>query len=270
VKVQWAKDGVTGHKDEFFHKKPEDVTDYSTKVAFDFVATRDIAEGEEILLDYGDAWEKEWNRLDTEWQGFDRSHLDAYQSATEYNDLYADAVLFTSLELEWDNPHPNNLSIRCHYLLEQVEGAFDGDESFFYNWFRWDGDNTGIECEILERQGDVPSYVVQIPLGNEDGSPKIVSNIPRVAIKFFDKPYTTDFHMIGAFRHTLGIPDKMLPDAWRRPNDESSGGFGDGSDTIDDACERNPYREQNEHAAANEPHWNRSRIRGRFRSFVRG
>jgi hypothetical protein len=60
----------------------------------------------------------------------------------------------------------------------------------------------------------------------------------------------TDIHMIGAFRQTLGIPDDMLPDAWRRTaGDETQQkdfASDQGSHATDDACARNPYRQQKE------------------------
>ena len=53
VKVQWSKNGVTNHHAEWLDKNPDDFfADYSTKVALDYIAIRDISQGEELLLDY--------------------------------------------------------------------------------------------------------------------------------------------------------------------------------------------------------------------------
>ena len=38
------------------------VKTYHTGVSIDFVALRDIQEGEEILIDYGEAWERAWQQ----------------------------------------------------------------------------------------------------------------------------------------------------------------------------------------------------------------
>jgi hypothetical protein len=35
------------------------------------------------------------------------------------------------------------------------------------------------------------------------------------AYRMVDKPYSTDMWMEGAFRHPIGIPDDIFPDAWR-------------------------------------------------------
>lgn len=195
VRVQWANDGVMGHKDEFLKKPPGHITDYSTRVAFDYVATRDISQGEELFLDYGDVWEKKFHKLREEWQTFDRSFLEGYVSATEYNLLYPMDPLYTSEELRAFNPHPENLSLRCHFLVDEAtteEGvfAYDGDPAeLAANWEHYSGDTTGFPCEVLVRVGDGASYIVQIK-NHEKEDFRIVSNVPREAIKFFDNPYS--------------------------------------------------------------------------------
>ena len=42
--------------------------------------------------------------------------------------------------------------------------------------------------------------------------------------------------MVGAFRQSLGIPDDMLPDAWRRTIDDRMGVVPD--PIVDDVCSR--------------------------------
>jgi len=76
VKVRWSQDGVTNHHAEWLQKHPNDFfEDYSTKVAIDYIAIRDISEGEELLLDYGDVWEDKWNQLVRDWEFFDDRYL---------------------------------------------------------------------------------------------------------------------------------------------------------------------------------------------------
>uniref|UniRef100_A0A7S4IRJ2 Uncharacterized protein n=1 Tax=Odontella aurita TaxID=265563 RepID=A0A7S4IRJ2_9STRA len=43
----------------------------------------------------------------------------------------------------------------------------------------------------------------------------VMSQIPRSAIFFVDRPYTTDQAMRGAFRHEIEIPDDIFPDVWK-------------------------------------------------------
>merc|ERR1712032_856471 len=77
----------------------------------------------------------------------------------------------------------------------------------------WSGDNSGYDCEVVKRHDTNASYLVS--LVTTANRSKRVSNVPREAIKFADKPYTTDLHMIGAFRQPIGIPDDIMPDAWK-------------------------------------------------------
>jgi len=235
VKVQWAKDGMPGHRDEFFKVPLETVTDYSTKVAFDYVATRDIAESEELFLDYGDIWEEKWNELRDQWQNFDRADLESYKSAREYNLIHENDYLLTLDELHEYNPYPDNLFTRCHGRLDDYTNVFNGTVEDLYDWYNNYGDNTGFPCEILERSEDNQYYNVQYVTHEEGAAPKTISPVPREAIKFFDKPYTTDIHMVGAFRQPIGMPDDMLPEAWRRTTSDDETGT-DEKETIKDAC----------------------------------
>jgi hypothetical protein len=41
------------------------------------------------------------------------------------------------------------------------------------------------------------------------------NGVPRDAIRFWDLPYTSDLQLRNAFRHEIGIPDSILPEAWR-------------------------------------------------------
>jgi hypothetical protein len=42
-----------------------------------------------------------------------------------------------------------------------------------------------------------------------------LADVPRAAIRFFDVRLTTDMHQRNVFRHPIGLPDAMLPDAWK-------------------------------------------------------
>lgn len=200
VKIQWAKNGVMGHGDVFLEKKPQYIDDYSTRVAFDYVATREIAEGEELFLDYGDVWEEKFQQLGRDWLTFDRSNLDSYVSATQYNNMYPMDPLYTEEELREFNPHPDNLHLRCHYLVDEYRDeaasfSYEGEASDLAdNWMHWTGDNTGYHCEVLLRVDDGASYVIRYKWPNveePDGFEiRTVSNVPRQAIKFFDDSYS--------------------------------------------------------------------------------
>ena len=43
----------------------------------------------------------------------------------------------------------------------------------------------------------------------------LMEEVDPELFRFVDRPYTTDLHLGGAFRHDMGIPDELLPDSWR-------------------------------------------------------
>jgi len=215
VKVRWSEDGIMNHRAEWLLKNPKEMI--GTNLAIDYVALRDIVEGEELFLNYGDVWEDKWNEQIEGWEHCDDSYPNKdYVSATEYNCLYSKDPILTSDE-QLLEPYPDNLLIRCHNLLEMNTGEnFDGNISMFSDWNDYLGDNSGYPCKISKRHNSNGSYMVSF--NTPDNGFKSLSGVPREAIKFADSPYTTDLHMIGTFRQPAGIPDDIFPDAWRIDN----------------------------------------------------
>ena len=89
----------------------------------------------------------------------------------------------------------------------------------------WTIYNPGVPCNIIARNvhddGNV-SYVVEYEAhwhDHKDGQKHHEWTqsdwIVREAITFIDAPYTTDMFRKAAFRHSIGIPNDMMPDAWR-------------------------------------------------------
>jgi len=243
VKIVWSQHGTTNQDDTWFTKDPSEMKiDYNTKVAFDYIATKDIQEGDEILLDYGSDFDSAWNEMNKAWNSYDLSFLRDYTSSNEYNKIHKNDMLRTEKEQETD-PYPENILIRCHHILEQFQNGqsldyLDDFLSYNYteNWSDYSGDSSGHECRILDRQYHPKQQqkneeqgkegVLEIPvdgrdeyytvvLVNDNVLEKTISNVIRGLIIFRDRPYTTDLHMIGTFRHPIGIPDDILPDAWK-------------------------------------------------------
>jgi len=215
VKIQWSEDGIMNHRAEWLLNDPKEMI--GTHLAIDYVALRDIVEGEELFLNYGDVWEDKWNKRIKDWEHCDDSYPKKdYVSATEYNVRYSKDPILTSDE-QLLEPYPDNLLIRCHYLLETNTGEnFDGNISMFSDWNDYSGDYSGVPCQISKRYNSNGSY--RVSFKTPDNGFTSLSGVPREAIKFADSPYTTDLHMIGVFREPLGIPDDIFPDAWRIDN----------------------------------------------------
>jgi hypothetical protein len=76
-------------------------------------------------------------------------------------------------------------------------------------------------CIILDRSdklhdGNFYNYTVFV----EAGETKVeVINVPHRCITFVNEPYTSDIHSPKAFRHWIGLPDVIFPQAWRNRRD---------------------------------------------------
>jgi len=229
VKIQWAKDGETGHNDTWLYRRsPANLEwDYTIGLAFDYVATKDIRKGDELFLDYGDEFEQALTEFMAKWKASKSAATSSssslqskYTPAERYNKEFGEALLRTEAEQKLE-PYPPNLEIHCHSGV-----ATKKDHAAFY----WETREGGFPCRILERRTSVATnsttqeslYKVElrIPL-DEMGYQKDAftyiqrSDVPRNAIAFFNKPYTTDMFLQNSFRAPIGIPDSMLPGQWR-------------------------------------------------------
>jgi len=74
---------------------------------FDFVALRDVAENDEILIDYGCEWEQAWNEHVTTWKPPTGSKY--YMAAYELNNNLNLTILMI-----YKKPYPDNLLLYIH------------------------------------------------------------------------------------------------------------------------------------------------------------
>eukprot|EP00980_Cylindrotheca_fusiformis_P003670 scaffold818_cov136-Cylindrotheca_fusiformis.AAC.36 len=210
VRVEWARDGVTTHDASWFSRTPNEML--STKVphlALDYIATRDIVEGEELFLDYGDEWEDAWQRHAAKMKT-ENIWSSTYSDARSWNEAMGSKPIRTAAEVSSD-PYPQNLQVRCH--IDLAEGHWG-------QIFEWSILDYGYPCEVLDRfQDDLgrQTYSIRFKTDNEFESPEVltINGVPRGAIRFFDAPSTSDLHLQGAFRHHIGLPEDMVPDVWR-------------------------------------------------------
>jgi len=78
AEIRWpsperAKQLLQRSPKDWLDAHPLEVTGQSGQLLMEFVALRDIGPGEEILINYGDAWKEAWEHhgaKDSEWQGF--------------------------------------------------------------------------------------------------------------------------------------------------------------------------------------------------------
>ena len=226
VRIRWAVDFSLAHNEGALEKPVEDLDwDNKPQLGFDYVALRDIEEGEELFLDYGDSWEGDWlEHVDDFSEAAAKDEVGARYASGEYlNQQHADMPMRTIDEQIFD-PYPDYLQTRCHPMLRWTAA-----QETPYHWRTKD---YGHPCRVLARylEDNEHWYTVQMEIRPEDDEDdddddddetlKGVTwieraDVPRSGIHFFDKPGHTDMHLPNAFRHSLGIPDAMIPDVWR-------------------------------------------------------
>lgn len=199
----------------------------------EFVATRDIQPREEILLDYGQAWQDAWNSHVERWR-LSSSHDHHPENVAYIQDLDNDIVIRTKEEQQ-RSPYPDDIFTSCYYSYadgmrrgrKRSDGIFvwAHSHSIFY-------DKNLRPCIVLDRyHSDVgyqslveKVYLYTVVILNRfglrtderipRGQAHIVTSVPRNAIRFSNKIYTSDQHLRKAFRHEINLDDELFPPNW--------------------------------------------------------
>jgi len=190
-------------------------------IILDVVALRDIQPNEELFLDYGEDWDRAWKEHVQKW----KPSPDA-MSYTYPADMDETQPLRTVKEQE-TNPYPSNLATMCStpdWSRRPNNRTIDWYEVNDWPW--WQGMTY---CNILEREKGPtgnPVYTVELlfksrleQLVHDPSKPRsemyIDQKVPRKAIRFIEKPYMDDEHILNAFRHPIGMPDELFPEHWK-------------------------------------------------------
>jgi hypothetical protein len=194
----------------------------SSQYPKDVVATRDIAPGEEIFMDYGDEWDSAWKKHSAQWTP--PVNADAYV----YPEDMDETVVLRTMEEQKTNPYPENLALMCNtpdwkrdpsYHVQWREPEYDWAESMVYCYIleRAEGKNGDAEYTVALNFHKNPGkkttreYDKSIPIERQ----YIDVGVPRRAIRWIEKPYYDDEHLENAFRHPIEFPDRLVPDAWK-------------------------------------------------------
>jgi hypothetical protein len=216
-------------------------------LSFEIIALRDIAEGEEVLIDYGFEWEEAWKEHAASWRR--PSEYATFVTAQDANNELHTRVptMFISGDLRRVVKHPylfpgclyetsRDDSRRWYQLKtsnwrnmsdEQILLRYGSDGSRFMhqyeNGYASHHDRSHWPCSVLKKQSD-DRYIVQIhhapfatrkQLWHKKNLPRMLYSYPRESIHFFVHPQTSDQHLSGVFRHPIGIRDEMFPEHWR-------------------------------------------------------
>lgn len=231
VKLQWSSASLIG---DWSNRPLSEVKQLRRSgLLLELVATRDIQQGDEIYLDYGKTWFAAWRKHVQTWQ----PPPDAERYAPAY--VHDDVVRSLRLEAELrDHPYPDNIFTSCFYRYSdnqlRAEAPTGKNPSSTaaaaVTTFRWNMTRGIFElrnlrpCQIIQRQHDPKQgtlFTVRIlnRFGLEarerlpKGAVHIVTHVPRRAVRFSDKIYTTDQHLEQAFRHEIGWDD--FPEQWK-------------------------------------------------------
>ena len=223
----------------------EEYNDHSG-LMMEFYALSDIPAGDEILYDYGFAWQQAWDKHVEVWNRTIHDtdaavvHADNYVSAYEY-EQQCNTIMSQSKESDclMNGQVPSWISVRC-WVAESddlTKADTDVDE-----WWQWKAPNDAeydkttneiyyygmidetFPCEVLnytatETVGtkSMDYFRVRIQFDErasfDDGWN--ISNVPRSAIIMVDRPYTGNQHLRQAFRHEIHLPDDMVPESWK-------------------------------------------------------
>lgn len=208
VRVRWLKHDFVSHKKEWLQKDIYFLRDTIDKIglSFEYVALRDIAEGEEVFMDYGPEWEQAWEDFQQNW--VPPEDAESYRHASDLNE-----EVFRTFVEQQANPYPDNLVTMCH---ESYTPGGDG----FYHWLPVL--RTGPEriyCNVLDRYSEDSGsehgdflYTVAMEIGDDEWI--TVKDVPQDSIYLYDRAFSASWHLPNAFRHEIMIPDDIMPEAW--------------------------------------------------------
>jgi len=216
VKLQWSEGSQ-----EIFEKSIPDLQGATSRLLLELVATRSIQAGEEILLDYGESWQQAWDKHVQNWSA--QSTKSLHPSSQEANEDKIHTILRTAAEQQM-NPYPDNLFTSCYYRLNDVNPSNEGQVIRWLETPRLTEESRNLRpCMVMDRHlSALGEFMYTVRMFNRPGlepsekiptgRPYIVTGVPRYAIEFSDKLYTTDQHLENAFRKEMGLD--VFPRQW--------------------------------------------------------
>lgn len=227
AKLIWSSH--PNHQRLWLNLSPQQLVDdehLSIGLLMEVVATRDIAPGDEIFIDYGSQWKEAWEKHLNEWQlRVQRGEIPQTWplKAIDMNARYISKPF--EIEVELSDPYPENTMLKAFLMLQDTdnEGTIDDPKI-------WDGtEDSGayhhdnlFSVSVVERvkvedeDGIMPYiYTLRWDGSNSKSKSTYISEVPHKAITFVDKPGTSD-QFFDSFRHYIGIPDEIFPSGpWR-------------------------------------------------------
>lgn len=226
ARVAWARVKDNGlanqHKYQDFTVRELAFVDRPV-VVMKFVAERDIEEGEEVTIDYGQEWSQAWEDYLRRWEVTRATKSHPWQAA-DAKDYYSRRPLETRDTIQ-QNPYPPNVATACFlHTRERPEGFVMQEGALRVNeWYLPDDPyihfqgNRLYVVDVLERQeaGEEHFYNYTVLARYSESEFQRVMHVPHHSCTFVQRPYTSDIHLQGAFRQPIGVPDFIFPQKWR-------------------------------------------------------
>mmetsp|Transcript_24650 Transcript_24650/g.37363 ORF Transcript_24650/g.37363 Transcript_24650/m.37363 type:complete len:604 (-) Transcript_24650:64-1875(-) len=223
------------HHHELFSEYAKAVTETHGKgLVIDIVALDNIGAGEEIFLDYGEAWTKAYEEHVKRYQA--PSDASTYRTADQWfhnKKLNPNPEFLKTVEELKTDPYPNNLQTICYYDSDaKIEKVDEATNTSYAVWddFPSPPHECMRPCNILERYPDPEDedrMLYTAEMMHFEGEEKywfcnmrpgkhIARDVDYDGILIVDKAYTHDIFLEQAFRHEIGVPDDFFPREWLR------------------------------------------------------
>ena len=203
--VRWSESDLS--QTENFDREPSEVY---TGLIMEVVALRDLKLGEEVTLDYGEAWTEAWNNHVSNWANHsDESPINPATIVETMNEDTNKSKPIKTVKEQENSPYPTCVRTAC----------YSSEHNGTYVYTNFAHENLRF-CHIQDRvrKGDEYWYEAKMTqttfLREGVGEDDVVKNIPRYAIKFVMGEYCSDMHLITSFRHEINVPLDMYPKHW--------------------------------------------------------
>ena len=171
AELRWATNFSFFHHEEWLNKSFEFLEDqWTAGLALEFVATRDILPEEEVLINYGEQWQKAWDEHVKNWvpisKESDYNNLTYWTTPTEYNTGklgYGRAEVLNSqidmpiktVDEQKTDPYPSNVMTKCYVDIDEPDEPYEEKPEtmpyFERDWVEDDLETEHTErCEILD------------------------------------------------------------------------------------------------------------------------
>jgi len=211
VEMRWSQ---TDKKTQHFLNMPPEKFPKDVMVVLDFVATRDIAVDEEVLVDYGESWQEAWDQHVAHWvPPKDTTATSAQVSAMNSNKFDTD-------NWTWSNSH-----------FTTCEDGIDGEavsleDGFVKEHLGIDSHHLGFELLGFESrrvpcivgQANKEAGTVSVFYFVEDDGTRFlgfVKDLPAAYLSFLSLPLSSDQHRNDGHRFVHEVEIQNFPEIWK-------------------------------------------------------